>query len=363
MKKNSYNNLCRHLLRTLWGTALLPLLLSGCLYEGTELTTDGEEGIDPTAVTLEANLSITFEMPAIEKGGQPLQRPSAGDEPAYRHRFVVDAYIDRMLAQRQVIYHDVTDGATTLNLPVTMKLHARPYQIAVWSDYVQTPDAEAGISGTDDYFWNCSTMMNLLTVYGSDTYRANNEWKDAYCGYAEVDLSEYRGEWNVKQTVGLELKRPVARFALVANDVAAFLGRIASGQLTGTSFVLRLRYADYLNQGYNVPERLARHGLLYLSADRTFKVDDLKAGEPYALAFDYVLAADEGNTVIPLIVEVLDSSKTNVLASTGFNLFCRAGYHTTVTYGFLTSSGEGGIIFNPDFEGSDEIVIHPEEAD
>ena len=110
-------------------------------------------------------------------------------------------------------------------------------------------------------------------------------------------------------------------------------------------------------------ERLPRHGLLYLQCDRTFKTDQLTAGEPFPLVFDYVFAPDEKNVSIPVTLEILDSTKEKVLASTSFNVFGRAGFYTDVTYGFLTADPDGGIIFDPSFDGESEIEVpvHPQK--
>ena len=160
---------------------LLPVLVAGCLYEHPELTEDGEIGVDPTSVTLKANLTLKLNMPAAEENGSTLQRPEAGDAPLYRHRFIIDAYLDRVFIARQVVYQDISDGRTELEVPLSMKLHARNYEIAVWTDYVQVPNEEKEITGTEEYFYN-ATDNHLLTVLNSTSYRGNNEYKDAFCG-------------------------------------------------------------------------------------------------------------------------------------------------------------------------------------
>ena len=232
---------------------LLPALLTGCLYEHPIMTEDGEIGVDPTSVILNAKLKLNLKMPAAEEGGTSLLRPTAGDAPQYRHRFIIDAYLDRVFVARQVVYQDIVDGRDEISLPVSMKLHARNYEIAVWTDYVQMPDEAEGITGTEDYFYN-STDNHLLTVYGSETYRGNNEYKDAFCGSAQLELEQYRGQWNTQVSLDMELARPVMRYELVANDVQKFLKLFTDGKLTGDSFIARVKYISYLKMGYNVLE-------------------------------------------------------------------------------------------------------------
>ena len=203
-------------------SSVLPALMTGCLYEHPVMTEDGEIGIDPTSVTLNAKLKLNLKMPAAEEGGEALLRPEAGESPQYRHRFIIDAYLNRICVARQVIYQDIANGRDELTIPVNMKLHARNYEIAVWSDYVQMPNEENDITGTEDYFYN-PTDNFLLTVYGSESYRSNNEYKDAFCGMAQLNLEEYRDKWNTQVSLNMELTRPVMRYQLVANDVQKFL--------------------------------------------------------------------------------------------------------------------------------------------
>lgn len=334
---------------------LLPTLMTGCLYEHPVMTEDGEIGVDPTSVTLDTKLKLNFAMPAAEENGTPLARPEAGNAPKYRHRFIVDAYLNRVFVARQVVYQNIADGRDEITLPVSMKLHARNYEIAVWTDYVQMPNEEESITGTEDYFYN-ATDNHLLTVLGSDTYRGNNEYKDAFCGNAQLNLEEYRDEWNAQISVDMTLTRPVARYTLVANDVAKFLKLVDAGKLTGKSVTARLKYISYLNCGYNVLQRLPRHGLMYMQYEKNISFSDLQNKTTVPLAFDYVFAADDAVTRIPVTLEIADSNK-KIIASASFNVTVEAGKHTTVTYGFLTADPNGGIDFDPDFDGKEDIVI------
>lgn len=337
---------------------LLPVLMTGCLYEHPTLTADGELGIDPTAVTLNTNLTLNLNMPAAEEGAAPLERPSAGETPAYRHRFVIDAYIDRVFTAREVIYQDISSGRTQLVLPFSMKLHARRYEIAVWSDYVQVPNEAESITGTEEYFYNTSTPNRLLTLVGSESYRGNNEYKDAFCGSTELNLEKYRNDWNASVSLDLELTRPVARYQLMANDVAKFLGSSNALITKNTDFVARLKYDGYLNVGYNVLEKLPRHGLMYMQFDKSFKKSSLKEGEEFPLAFDYVFAtADDALTRIPVTLEIWDKDVKNLLASTSFNVTGKPGQNTTVSYGFLTADPNGGVSFDPDYDGNTEVEV------
>ena len=190
---------------------------------------------------------------------------------------------------------------------------------------------------------------------GSTTYRGNDEYKDAFCGSAQLNLEEYRDEWNAQVVLDMELTRPVMRYELVANDVQKFLKRFENGELEGNSFVARLKYISYLNTGYNVLERLSRNGLMYLQCDRTIKTDGLKDLTSTPIVFDYIFAASETLTRIPVTLEILVNKE--VVASATFNVTGYAGKNTTITYGFLTADPNGGIDFDPDFNEQEDIIV------
>ncbi len=121
---------------------MLPALITACsLYEHPELTEDGEPGIDPTEVNINIDLSLQLK-PEAENGAENklLTRADAG----HRHRIIVDAYQNRILSKRQIIYKDITD-APQLNAEISMKLHARDYQLVIWADYV-------GIDSDEDLY-------------------------------------------------------------------------------------------------------------------------------------------------------------------------------------------------------------------
>lgn len=340
---------------------LLPVLLTGCLYEQPELTEDGELGVDPTAVTLKANLKLNLKMPAATEGAAALERPAAGATPAYRHRFIVDAYLDRVFVARQVIYQDITDGRSEFSIPVSMKLHARNYEIAVWSDYVQTPNEAQEITGTEDYFYD-ATSNHLLTVLGSSNYRGNNEYKDAFCATATLNLEEYRNAWNAQVPLDVEMKRPVARYQLEANDVAKFLKFVETDTPTN-SYTARVKYSSYLNVGYNVLQKLPRHGLMYLQYEKTFLVSSLKAGENLPFAFDYFFATEDVTTRIPVTLEIVNNASKKTVAGASFNVTGKAGTNTVITYGFLTADPDGGVSIDPGYDNSTDIEIPAQPAD
>ena len=122
MKKNTYTSI----IRTLGCLLLLTIFVSSCLYEEPELTTDGELGVDPTAVNIMTNLTLKTSFGLVNGN-----RGTRAATTTYLHRFVVAVYEGSQKVAGQIIYQDIQDGETTVNIPLSMKLHARKYQLAV----------------------------------------------------------------------------------------------------------------------------------------------------------------------------------------------------------------------------------------
>lgn len=323
------------------GLLVLTSLMAGCtLHEEPELTTDGEVGVDPTSVLLTANLNVNINM-----GERPLTRAEAKE--GYLHRFIVEAYLNRQPVARQTIVEEISDR-THLSLPVNMKLHARNYQLVVWSDYVKADAPEK------DFIYDTENLVPLIPV--SSTHRANTEYKDAFAASVPLDLTGYRDLWNAEVGVEVELARPVARYELVANDVASFLRKVAASEVASDKFTVRIKYNDYLSVGYNVLDDIPKHSLRYMQYSKTFSLPEAGTRE-LSLGFDYVFVqAGESTTHIPVEIEVVDSKNVTITSSV-IRIPCVRSKNSVVKGAFLTVSSDDGVGFEPDFDGEVDLDV------
>ncbi|WP_273161157.1 DUF6562 domain-containing protein [Bacteroides fluxus] len=324
------------------GLLVLTSLMAGCtLHEEPKLTADGEVGVDPTSVLLTANLNVNINM-----GERPLTRAEA-EKDGYLHRFIVEAYLNRQPVARQTVVEEVSDR-THLSLPVNMKLHARNYQLVVWSDYVKA-DAP-----TEDFIYDTEELVPLIPV--SSTHCGNTEYKDAFAASVPLDLTAYSNQWNAEVSVEVELARPVARYELVANDVASFLRKVAAGEITGDKFTARIKYNDYLPVGYNVLDDVPKHSLRYMQYSKTFSLPEAGTRE-LSLGFDYVFVqTGEKTTYIPVEIEVVDS-KNKTVAGSVVRIPCVRSKNSVVKGAFLTVSSDDGVGFEPDFDGEVDLDV------
>lgn len=336
-------------LRFMAGAILLTAATTSCLFEEPDMTSDGEPGIDPTAVVLNTDISLTLTLPSFTDGYAPYVQPAtAGTD--YRRRVTVAAVADGFPTVTRTVITDTEPGEQPLTTSLSMRLHAREYRLMVWSDYVR-------VSGDDTdstYFYNLTKLPN---IYMGTTYRGSDDFKDAAYACRALDLTEYKGELNSRVNLEMTLTRPVGRLELVADDAGKFLDRIAAGTVAGSSFTVRVSYPGYLSMGYNIETGQPRHNLMYMKFERKLNTSVLTAGEPCTIAFDYLFATAGSPAEIPVRVELLDAAGTSVLASTTFNAYVQVGTVTRVSHNFLTAVPGEGVDFDTEFESSGTVVI------
>lgn len=315
------------------------LALGSCvLHEEPKRTVNGELGVDPTQVVLDAELTLNVELPGTDQ--TIFELPDT-----VMHRFIIEAYNrDREVVDRQVIY-DNDLAATTFALPVTMRLHAAHYRIVVWSDYVRVSDPEAQL------YYNAESLMPVVNNGG---YRANTNAKDAFSGCADLDLLQYADQWNAKVTADIPLLRPMGRYELVSTDVEAFRRRLAEGNISGTRFTANIKYSGYLSVGYNCYDQIRKHSLNYMSYKTSFRVP--VSDTSISLGFDYLFVSPDENIEVPVEIEIVNENNETVSRSF-VSLPITRNMNTVVKGRFLTSTADGGLNIDSAYDGDVTVDV------
>lgn len=318
---------------------MLAFSLGSCtLHETPELTAAGEQGIDPTRVSLNAEITLNVELPGSDQTVFPMPD-------GVMHRFVVEAYNrDREVVNRQVIYDENVE-ATSFRIPVSMRLHATQYRIVVWSDYVNVDDPAAQL------FYNASS---LTPVINNGNYRANTNAKDSFSGYVDLDLLGYADQWNAQVDATVSLQRPMGRYQLISNDVTAFKRRLSEGSIKGNTFTARIKYAGYLSVGFNCYDQIRKHSLNYMSFNTSLKIPD-NATE-VSLGFDYIFIAPDNHLDVPVEIEIVNENNETV-SRTLTRLQLTRDMNTIVRGRFLTSTSDGGLNIDPGYNGDITVDI------
>ncbi len=327
---------------------VLTIVLAGCVHDYPSMTEDGEEGIDPTLVEVNTEVTLDLELVPLEIITQKNARSGttkarAGKQTDYRRRFIIEAWREGKPTARQVTVMDTAEeenGDGKISLPIRLKLHALDYTLAVWTDYV------AADTDTDLYY----DTKDLQYVACRDPYTGSTDYRDCLYGTAALDLRNYRDEWNAKVQVKVDMVRPLAKYELIATDVKDFLRKTKKQRTDGEAFTITFSYGFYLPTVFNVLSGKpadSRTGIAY-TTPLTVPTD---GQEECTIGTDFVFVNGE-ESFVKLSMEIRDGSGNVISRTTGLEVPYRRGHLTTVRARFLTNEMQGGVDINDEFDGN-----------
>ena len=327
---------------------VLTIVLAGCVHDYPSMTEDGEEGIDPTLVEVNTEVTLDLELVPLEiitqknaRGGTTKAR--AGKQTDYRRRFIIEAWREGKPTARQVTVMDTAEeenGDGKISLPIRLKLHALDYTLAVWTDYVKAGTTDALYYATKD----------LLSVACRDPYTGSTPYRDCLYGTAALDLRQYRDAWNAKVQVKVDMVRPLAKYELIATDVKDFLRKTKKQRTDGEAFTITFSYGFYLPTVFNVLSGKpadSRTGIAY-TTPLTVPTD---GQEECTIGTDFVFVNGE-ESFVKLSMEIQDGGGNVISRTTGLEVPYRRGHLTTVRARFLTNEMQGGVDINDEFDGN-----------
>lgn len=331
----------------------LTIVLAGCVHDYPSMTEDGEEGIDPTLVEVNTEVTLDLELVPLEiitqqnaRSGTTKARAEAQTD--YRRRFIIEAWREGKPVARQVTVMDTAeeeDGTEKITLPIRLRLHAVEYTLAVWTDYVA-----AGT--TDDLYYDTKDLQYIACT---DPYTGSTPYRDCLYGTAALDLRQYRDAWNAKVQVKVELVRPLAKYELIATDVQKFLEKTQRQRAGGTAYTITVRYGFYFPLGFNVLTGKPGRSEMGVAFTAPLAVTDNGSGE-CTLASDYIFVNGE-ESYVPLSIEIKDDAGNGISRTTGIDVPYRRGHLTTVRGHFLTNRYDTGIGIDPDFDGNIDVDL------
>lgn len=323
-------------------------LFVSCVHDYPSMTEDGEEGIDPTLVEVNTEVTLDLELVPLEIITQKnvRSRTTKADD-GYRRRFIIEAWREGKLTARQVTVMDNAeeDGDEKITLPIHLKLHALDYTLAIWSDYVK--------AGTDtDLYYDTD---NLQQVACTDPYTGSTPYRDCLYGTAALDLRQYRDEWNAKVQVKVDMVRPLAKYELIATDIAEFLGRTAQQRAQGESYTVTFSYSFYIPAVFDVLAGKPCESWPEISFTLPLALPE--EGETlHTVGSDFIFA-NGGEASVLLTMEIRDSRGNRMSRVSGIDVPYRRGHLTTLKGAFLTSEMKGGVEIDTEWDGEVEIDI------
>lgn len=330
---------------------VLTIALAGCVHDYPGMTEEGEEGVDPTLVEVNTEVTLDLELVPLEiitqesarSGTNKARNITTKADDGYRRRFIIEAWREGKPTTRQVTVMETAeeDGDAKISLPIHLKLHALEYTLAVWTDYVK-----AGT--TDDLYYDTD---NLQQVACTDPYTGSTPYRDCLYGTAALDLRQYRDEWNARVQVKVDMVRPLAKYELIATDVQKFLLKTQKQRAGGTAYTITVCYGFYFPLGFNVLSGKPDRSEMGVAFTAPLTVTDNGSGE-CTLASDYIFVNGD-ESYVPLGIEIKDNAGNGISRTTGIDVPYRRGHLTTVRGHFLTNRYDTGIGIDPDFDDDD----------
>ena len=334
---------------------VLTIVLAGCVHDYPSMTEDGEDGVDPTLVEVNTEVTLDLELIPLEiitqknarSGTNKARSGTTKAADGYRRRFIIEAWREGKPTARQVTVMETAeeDGDGKISLPIHLKLHALDYTLAVWTDYVK-----AGT--TDDLYYNTD---NLQQVACTDPYAGSTPYRDCLYGTAALDLRPYRDEWNARVQVKVDMVRPLAKYELIATDVKDFLRKTKKQRADDETFTITFSYGFYLPTVFNVLSGKpadSRTGIAY-TTPLTVPTDGQKE---CTIGTDFVFV-NGMESFVSLSMEIRDGGGDVISRTTGLEVPYRRGHLTTVRARFLTNEMQGGVDIDDDFDGNIDVDL------
>lgn len=238
-----------------------------------------------------------------------------------------------------IVTEDVQNG---YNQTVTLDISPGDYQILVWSDLVRDID---GVS--------CHNVDDFGEIYLLEGSAGNNDYRDAFRGRVSVSVPSGTDE---AVSINVDMVRPLARFELVSNDLAEFVGLQTVESDRGFSledYTAMIYYVGYMPDTYSLytdkPVDSAT-GVIFSSPLR--EISDTEA----AMGFDYVFVGDSGSSVY-VRAGVYDKEGRQVSMTAPIKIPLQRNQTTLKRGNFLTSKSSDGINIDQEMDGSFDIVL------
>lgn len=332
----SFSDFCRWV-KKLDG-ATYPNLATGMVrYEVKEgvarITIDvkkGSEAVELSVVTL----NLTVPSPRLPDFVSTKSR-AADDEP--RLRAIIEVYAkdqkEPVSRKQEFLTPTATEGVYTTEL----WLDPGEYDLRIWSDY--TTDAL-----TDNHY--ITTDADIIRIRPKADYTANSDTRDAFSKATSLTV----GKQNSTEVI--EMHRPVAKYRLVATDVAKYdelraqRGYPALGDLR-----IFIGYEGFLPNAYSISlgkpaDSDTGYGYTSVLSER----DDSKV----TLGKDYILVNGTQSFVTVTILFKNAAGKT-IGGVKNVKIAYRAGQLTTVSGDFLTAGLGSGVTINTDWSGDYDV--------
>ena len=311
------------------------LMLQGCIHDYPH---DG--GIDPTMVELRVDLSLNLSWQQFAEAAVFDTR--ARNEGS--HRIVTEIMRKGEVIGRSETYlSDEEFELGKATIPLSFRLHALEYQLAVWYD--RNPGNQEEAAYHSDRLSSIEQKNFPL------------EWTPSLsCGYASciIDLTPLRGKWGARITKELDLLHSGARFELVTTDFQEFIENQRVALLQGETYSLTISVHSAVADSFDA---YSGNSLALKEEKESIKTLTLPftQSDMVTIADGFLFCEEDDNASMKLIVH--NSARAIVVQTPWFRFPVKRGSITRVYGDFLSNFFKGSISIDNIWEGEIEIEV------
>lgn len=259
-----------------------------------------------------------------------------------RMRYIVRTY---PISEEQRTMQDYTqefvfskDIAEGYDHEVTLDVLPGNYHVMVWSDLVET--------NGDSHFYNADSFLEIMW---QGDHKGNTAYHDAFCGKNMITLSVNNSS-QINRTINICMKRPLARFEIIANDLLEFTN------LKGSDLSLykaKIEYIGFVPNTYSLfADRPVSSTTGEMFESSLTKLTDTEI----SMGFDHVLASDKGTTVT-VRIGIYDNNDQPISFSKSLTIPIMPAYHTLLKGKFLMQNTSNKVDISPNWNGDYNITL------
>lgn len=257
-------------------------------------------------------------------------------------RYVVRTYPitekQRMMpdyTQEFIFFKDISEG---YDHDVTLDVLPGNYNVMIWSDLVN--------SSEDNHFCNIDSFTEI-TLQGY--HNGNTDHRDVFYGKNSISLPVNSGN-QTHWTINVEMKRPVAKFEIISNDLKEFVESKANDF---NQYKAKIKYVGYMPNAYSLfadrPVASVTGGMFDSTMTKLTDTD-------VSLGFDYVFVSGNGTTVT-IRIEIYDNEDHLISLSDPITIPLKPDHHTIVKGRFMTQDTSNGVDIDTGFGGDYNIIL------
>ncbi len=231
----------------------------------------------------------------------------------------------------------VLDNVSYSDVTTTIELATGDWELLIWYDNI---DSETGYA-----YYDCSNVFSVA-VNTADGYRGCDNYRDAFFGYADIDVD------NRTLSVDVTMERPLAKFRFISNDLDEFID--SQGEdIDLDRYTVRFYYTGFLPTKFNLFTERPSDSASNIWFDGYIERINNKEAE---IGFDHVFVSESG-TSVPVIVAVYDQNGNQITASSTYYVGLVRNGITVVRGKFLSSTSGYGPVINAEYAGTYNIIF------